>query len=77
MNENYVILFSSSLTLIVSLLVFIVKVCFKSKCSDIDFCYGLLKIHRNTSEESQNVSSNKLEFPNRSTIQPSISNDLV
>lgn len=71
MNET-VILFSSSLTLVISLLFFIVKVCFKSKCSDVNICCGLLKIHRNTEQETQNVSSNSLELPSR--VAPSNNN---
>ncbi len=56
MESEYIVLFTSSLTLIISLLVFIINVCFKSKCSDINCCFGLLKIYRNTSEETQNIS---------------------
>ena len=60
MESEYIVLFTSSLTLIVSLLVFIIKVCFKSKCSDVNCCFGLIKIHRNTSEETQNISLSEI-----------------
>ena len=72
MSQDYIILFTSSLTLIVSLLVFIIKVCFKSKCSDINLCCGLLKIHRNTSGESQNISMSEIQVngPSRVSTLP-------
>ena len=60
MESEYIVRFTSSLTLIVSLLVFIIKVCFKSKCSDINLCCGLIKVHRNTSEETQNISLSEI-----------------
>ena len=72
MESEYIIVFTSSLTLIVSLLIFIVKVCFRSKCSDINFCWGLVKVHRNTAEETQNISMTEIQVsPSRVTL-PSV-----
>jgi len=73
MSQEYIVFLMSSLTLIVSLMVFLVKVCFKSKCSDISLCFGCLKVHRNTIEESSNVSTSNIEVPSR--VMPS--RDLV
>ena len=68
MSNEYIVFLMSSLTLIVSLLVFMLKVCFKSKCSDVSCCWGMFKVHRNTIEESQNVSTNNIEMP--SSVSP-------
>ena len=68
MESEYIVLFTSSLTLSVSLLVFIIKVCFKSKRSDVSCCWGMFKVHRNTIEESQNISANNIEMP--SSVSP-------
>ncbi len=67
MESEYIVLITSSVALITSLLFFIIKVCFKSKCSDVNCCYGLLKIHRNTNEESKNVSMNEIST-HRTTV---------
>ena len=69
MNSEYIVLFSSSLALVISLLVFALKVCFKSKCSDINLCCGLIKIHRNTNEEDTNISMTDIRttVPNASS----------
>jgi hypothetical protein len=68
MQSEYLVIFTSSLTLIVSLLVFMLKVCFKSKCADVNFCWGFLKVHRNTIEEEKNISMS--DVTNRSTVSP-------
>ena len=68
MSNEYIVFLMSSLTLIVSLLVFMLKVCFKSKCSDISCCWGMFRLHRNTIEEEQNVSTSNIEMP--SSVSP-------
>ena len=32
-----------------------VRYCFKSKCSDCNICFGLIKIHRETAQELQEM----------------------
>ena len=65
MNQEYIVFFTSISAFVVSLMVFMLKVCFKSKCSDVSFCWGGLKIHRNTEQETQNISMNDIQ------VQPS------
>jgi hypothetical protein len=38
--------------------VMIIKICFKSKCSDVSICYGLIHIERDVSQE---IEEQKLE----------------
>ena len=72
MDPNYIVVFTSSLTLTVSLLVFIIKVCFKSKCDQVNCCWGALSVHRNTKEESQNISMSEIQVngPSRVSTLP-------
>ena len=39
-------------TLIIGSIAMISKLCFKSKCSNISFCYGLINIKRNVEIEN-------------------------
>jgi hypothetical protein len=48
-------------TLAVGLLGLIIKYSFKSKCSDISICYGLLTVHRNTECEEKDIEVNTKE----------------
>ena len=51
-------------TIILSCLVMSLKILFKSKCKDIDICYGLLKIKRTVELENDieidNIPNNKV-----------------
>lgn len=38
-----------------------VRYCFKSKCEDVNLCFGLIKIHRNTSDE---IKEDQIEIQN-------------
>ena len=40
------------LTILVGLTSMIIKICYKSKCSDINCCYGLINIKRNVEIET-------------------------
>ena len=65
MNQEYIVFFTSISAFVVSVMVFMLKVCFKSKCSDVSFCWGGLKIHRNTEQETQNISSGEIQLSSR------------
>jgi len=39
-----------------------IRYCFKSKCKDVNLCFGLIKIHRNTEDE---VKSEEMELRNK------------
>lgn len=40
-------------TLGVGLLALVVKYCFRSKCTEVTFCYGALEIKRDTKQEDE------------------------
>lgn len=40
-----------------------VRYCFKSKCEDVNLCFGLIKIHRNTGDE---IKEDQIEIQNKS-----------
>lgn len=65
MSQEYIVFFMGLASLVASLMIFIMKVCFKSKCSDVSCCWGCLNVHRNTSQESQNISMNEIKVPSR------------
>ena len=65
MQSEYLVILMSTITLIISVIIFAFKVCFKSKCSDISLCFGLIKVHRNTIEEDKNVSMTEIASPSR------------
>ena len=47
-----------------TVLIFLIKSCYSSKCDQVDLC--CLKIHRNTKEESQNISTPNIILEPRS-----------
>ena len=51
------------ISLCVGAFAMVTKLCFKSKCSDINFCYGLINIKRNVEIETDvetDIISNKV-----------------
>ena len=65
MDQTYIVFFTSLSAFVLSLMVLILKVCFKSKCSDVSCCWGAIKVHRSVELESQNISMNDIQ------VQPS------
>ena len=47
MDDNKIIIISLASSL-VTVMIFLIKICYKSKCSDVNMCCGLIKYHRNT-----------------------------
>ena len=45
------VFYLSVATLIVGVCGLSIRYCYRSKCEDMSCCWGLLKIHRNTSQE--------------------------
>ena len=43
-----------------------VRYCFKSKCEDVNLCFGLIKIHRNTGDE---IKEDQIEIQKKSPIK--------
>jgi hypothetical protein len=66
MNTEIGYLILSLAGILSTVLIFLIKSCFKSKCDQVDLC--CLKIHRNTSQESQNISSPQLILEPRSRV---------
>ena len=57
-NNNVTIL--AIITIIFACITLLIKVCFKSKCSDIDLFYGLIRIKRDVNIETEIQDSNKV-----------------
>jgi translation elongation factor EF-1beta len=49
--DAYLIL--SIVTLISAIVLVAMKICFASKCEEISFCYGILRVNRNVSMEDR------------------------
>lgn len=55
-NSNFNGYFFLALTgLVMGCVYHSVRYCFKSKCSDCNICFGLIKIHRETAQELQEM----------------------
>lgn len=61
MNTEIGYLILSLAGILSTVLIFLIKSCFKSKCDQVDLC--CIKIHRNTSQESQNISTSDILEP--------------
>ena len=48
------------ITLCIGAFGMIIKLCYKSKCSDIDLCCGIIKVKRNVNIETEIQESNKV-----------------
>ena len=70
MDQTYIVFVTSLSAFVLSLMVFLLKVCFKSKCSDVSCCWGAVKVHRNTDQESQNISMTDIQPSRVSHILP-------
>lgn len=55
MNTETGYLILSLAGILSTVLVFLIKSCFQSKCDQVDLC--CIKIHRNTSQETQQISN--------------------
>ena len=51
MDDNKIIIISLASSL-VTVMLFLIRICYKSKCSDVNMCCGLIKYHRNTHQET-------------------------
>jgi hypothetical protein len=57
---------ATAVTIMAASLGGLLAVCFKSKCDDINICYGCCKIHRNVPQEDEPVNGIELA-PTNST----------
>ena len=57
------VLVISLATICSGIVVLSLRLCFKSKCSDVSFCMGLLKFHRNIDAEVA-MENNELKIQN-------------
>jgi hypothetical protein len=55
------IFFITGLTIITGSIGLCLKFCLKSKCDNVNLCYGLIKIHRNVELEMEDIEENKNE----------------
>lgn len=65
MSQEYIVFFMGLASLCASIMVFVLKICFKSKCDQVNCCWGCLNVHRNTAQESQTISNSELQLPSR------------
>lgn len=49
------VFFITSLTIITGSIGLGLKFCLKSKCDNVNLCWGLIKVHRNTELESDTI----------------------
>lgn len=66
MNTEVGYLILSLAGILSTVLIFLIKSCFKSKCDQVELC--CIKIHRNTSQESQNISNPEIMLEPRSRV---------
>ena len=59
------VLVISLATICSGIVVLALRLCFKSKCSDIDLCFGFFKIKRNIELEMQ-IEKDELKSPEKS-----------
>jgi hypothetical protein len=52
-------------------IIMIIKICFKSKCSDVSICYGLIHIERDVLQE---IEEQKMESTSKSSPNISLRN---
>lgn len=71
MNSEVGYLILSLAGILSTLLIFLIRSCFQSKCDQVDLC--CIKIHRNTNQESQNISNPNIVLEPRSRITDPIS----
>lgn len=64
MNSEIGYLILSLAGILSTLVIFLIKTCYSSKCDKVELC--CLKIHRNTKEESQNISTPNIVLEPRS-----------
>ena len=68
-----IILIISLATISSGIIVLGLRLCFKSKCSDVDLCCGLFKIHRNIELEVQ-IENKELESHDKSKSNKDLNN---
>ena len=67
------VLVISLATICSGIIVLGLRLCFKSKCSDVDLCCGLFKIKRNIELEMQ-IENKELESPDKSKSNKDLNN---
>ena len=67
------VLVISLATICSGIIVLGLRLCFKSKCSDVDLCCGLFKIHRNIELEMQ-IENKELESHDKTKSNKDLNN---
>lgn len=70
--EQYDILILTLVGSLTSIILLTLKLCFKSKCSDINLCFGLMKIKREVQFETELKIEDKKESKNNNQPQPTM-----